>query len=116
MTFWSNLFYSLSILFLVLEVYQLFNRNKIYYNIKDIKDRKKLTIFYVLKLLYTIWIPIGIFSNLGILFISLLVTSSLKLLLLKSSNFTINMYDIVKCIINVSILASIFYLGLIAVQ
>lgn len=72
-----NIFYLLSILFIITEIYNLKNINRLYMKSKDIDTEiNKITktriisdiFFHMFKLLYMVWIFIGLFTGLNIFF------------------------------------------------
>ena len=116
MSLLSNIFYLLSLLFIGVEVYQLVNRDKVF-----AKFDPNLTLhspipnlfFYLFKILYLIWLPIGLFSHLWVFFFGIIFLGLFKYVILSTKkNIAINLYDGVNTIISVFLLMVIFLQGL----
>ena len=110
-----SIFYGLSLLFIGVEIYQLVNRDKIF-----VKFNPNLTLhspitnlfFYLFKILYLIWLPIGLFSHLWIFFFGIVSLGLFKYVILSTRrNIAINLYDGVNTIISVFLLIVIFLQG-----
>lgn len=117
MSLLSSIFYALSLVFIGVEVYQLVNRDKVFVKFNpnmDIKSPVPYLIFYLLKLIYLIWIPIGLFSHLWILFFGIIFLGLFKYVILSSTkkNIAINLYDGINTIISVFLLIVILIQGL----
>jgi len=111
-----SIFYGLSLLFIGVEIYQLVNRDKIF-----VKFNPNLTLhspisnlfFYLFKIFYLIWLPIGLFSHLWIFFFGIVSLGLFKyVVLLTKKNIAINLYDVLNTIISVFLLIIIFLQGL----
>ena len=111
-----SIFYGLSLLFIGVEIYQLVNRDKIF-----VKFNPNLTLhspitnlfFYLFKILYLIWLPIGLFSHLWIFFFGIVLLGLFKyVVLLTKKNIAINLYDVLNTIISVFLHIIIFLQGL----
>jgi hypothetical protein len=107
-----SLFYISSILFIYVEIFQIINRNTIYKRFSDISNISLnpflLISFYILKLYYFIWIPIGLLTNNWIYFAILIGLGLFKYpILLTKNNFCINLYDLMNTIISCFILITI---------
>jgi len=111
-----SIFYGLSLLFIGVEIYQLVNRDKIF-----VKFNSNLTLhspisnlfFYLFKIFYLIWLPIGLFSHLWIFFFGIVLLGLFKyVVLLTKKNIAINLYDVLNTIISVFLLIIIFLQGL----
>jgi hypothetical protein len=112
----SDIFYILCPIFIGVEVYQLLNKNKVYTKFNpnlDIKDTIPHFIFYLLKLLYLFWIPIGLFSHLRIYFLFLILLSLFKyVVVFTKKNIIINLYDVINTLISSFLLIVILIQGL----
>jgi hypothetical protein len=112
----SNIFYILPLLFICVEVYQLINRDKVFTkfdpNLALYSPIPNL-FFYLFKILYLIWLPIGLFSHLWIFFFGIMFLGLFKYVILSTKkNIAINLYDGVNTIISVFLLIIIFLQGL----
>jgi len=116
MSLLSSIFYGLSLLFIGVEVYQLVNRDKVF-----AKFDTNLTLhspipnlfFYLFKIFYLIWLPIGLFSHLWMFFFCIIFLGLFKYVILTTKkNIAINLYDGVNTIISVFFLIIIFLQGL----
>lgn len=111
----TNIFYSLSVLFIVVEIYQLINREQLFSKLKfdNIEKINPLSniIFYTSKILYLFWIFLGLFSSLKLYFLILVITGLFKyFVLLTKKNILINLYDLFNCLFSVTILSIILIL------
>lgn len=114
-----GIFYIMPIFFIWSEVYHIRNRNRLYikldqrYDLTPIRVSKVDYIFYMTKLLYLLWIMIGLFSSISNLFLLILLVSAIKFLILlfKSKKFS-DIYDTISSIICIIILGDIFMNGL----
>jgi hypothetical protein len=96
----NELFYLVAPLFLYVEFFQTFWRKDIYTRLKpeifESLNPRVLLSFYVLKIFYTIWVIIGIFS---VNFIPFLILGGLgivkSLVVSFKNNFLINIYDLI---------------------
>ena len=118
MNVYHSVFYCISLLFIMVEIYQLVNRDKIFSKLKisDIEKPVPYIIFYIFKLTYLIWIPIGLFlsSNLELraCFLMLILLGILKyIVVLTKKNIIINLYDLINTILSIFFLMVIFHLG-----
>jgi hypothetical protein len=103
----TKIFYLLSTVFAVLEIYQISNRKKLFFS--NHKPRG-YAVFAVLKLLYFVWIPIGFFTGFWIYFIGLFALGVVKVLVLKYfGRVVVNSYDIINALVSVGLLSMIFY-------
>jgi hypothetical protein len=101
-----NFFILLSILFIGVEFYQLFNREKIYRKYENIN--KSYILFYIFKLLYIIWVFIGFFTANYILYLGIFSLSIFKFLVLYTKkDLLINLYDIIGAVLRVLLLIMI---------
>jgi hypothetical protein len=116
MSLLSSIFYGLSLIFIGVEVYQLVNRDKVFS-----KFDPNLTLhspipnlfFYLFKIIYLIWLPIGLFSHLWIYFFGIIFLGLFKYVILYTKkNIAINLYDGINTIISVFFLIIIFLQGL----
>lgn len=112
-----NLFYIMPLFFIWSEFYHLKNKNRLYvkFNQRYINGSSTTDyIYYITKLIYLLWIIIGLFSHLSHLFMIILLISSIKFLvmLLKSKKFN-DIYDVISSIICISTLIYIFIKALI---
>lgn len=113
-----NIFYILAILFIWVEVFGFFNRGKVTtkLNIQEIENsRVGLYLFFFLsKLIYLIWIPLGLFGDLWICHLILFFLGIFRfVILLTHRNIIINLYDFlnpfISCIILIIILIQVFF-------
>ena len=102
----TKIFYLFSVVFAVLEIYQISNRKKLYFS----TDKPRgYAIFAVLKLLYFVWIPIGFFTGSWIYFIGLFSLGVLKVLVLKYfGRVVVNSYDIINALVSIVLISMIF--------
>jgi hypothetical protein len=117
MNFLIDLFHSLSLIFVTIEIFQLVKRDKLYRKIQrdnlDIKDTSFYLPFYVLRLIYIPWMFFGLFSNLSIFYFALISLGLVKFLVIYSkNNLIINIYDFLNTLISCLILGSICYQAL----
>jgi hypothetical protein len=114
MSLLSNFFYALSLVFIVVEVYQLTNRNKIFAKFDpnlDLKSAIPNLFFYLFKIFYLIWLPIGLFSHLWIYFFGIIFLGLFKYVILSTKrNIAINLYD------GINTIMSVFFLIIILIQ
>lgn len=109
----SNIFYGLSLVFIIFEFFQIFNRNRIYQKI-DISNIKITTsliyiLVYITKLIYLIWMFVGLFSDQYVLFMLLILTGLIKnIIFIFKSNILINVYDIINLLVSCYLLFTIF--------
>ena len=113
MSILSNIFYSFSVVFLIFEIFQLFNRNSIYnkIDISNIKigDSIVYLSIYLTKLLYLSWVIVGMFSPYYILFLSLIIIGLVKnIIFLFRSDILINLYEVINVIVSCCLLILIF--------
>lgn len=111
-----NIFYLLPLLFIWVEIYHMLNKDKIYIRFNQ-RDMTKSSIvdytYYVSKILYLIWLIIGLFSNISYYFLIIIVISLIKLIiLLFRSNLFNKIYDFVSSLLCITILTYIMYRGL----
>jgi len=111
-----NIFYLMPILFIWSEIYHIKNRDRLYirFNQRQFGSSTKIDyIFYLTKVLYLLWIVVGIFSAKSNLFLLILLVSAIRylILLFKSKKFN-DIYDIVSSFICIAILAYILFRGL----
>jgi hypothetical protein len=111
----SNIFYILPLLFICVEVYQLINRDKVFVKFDPnlaLHSSIPNLFFYLFKILYLIWLPIGLFSHLWIFFFGIVSLGLFKYVILSTRrNIAINLYDGVNTIISVFLLIVIFLQG-----
>jgi len=110
--FLYKIFYILPILFIWSEFYHLKYKNRLYirFNQRQIGNSTLVDyIFYLTRIVYLLWILIGIFSDNSISFLLILFISSIKFLLLffKSRRISDN-YDSISTIICIIILLYLF--------
>lgn len=113
MSLLTSFFYSISVIFIITEIYQLINRDKLFSRIEfdDINEynTKKSIIFYISKLIYLIWLPIGLFSSFWIYFLLIIILGLCKYsVLYTKKNVLINLYDLFNTILSVFLLSIIF--------
>ena len=108
--------YLLSPIFIILEIYQTFNRDKVYKKI-DVNnigryDHLFFFFFYLTRIFYTVWKIVGVFNSLSILFILLIIINLNKITVLYTNdNILINVYELLSLVFNIFILSIIFYQG-----
>lgn len=100
-----TIFYSLAFVFIWTEAYHMKFKDRLYvkFNQRIISKSTPFDyIYYITKVMYLLWITIGLFSSSSNLFLLILMISALKfLIILKLKKFT-EVYDIissVSCII-----------------
>ena len=107
-------FYILPLFFIWSEFYHLKFKDRIYveFNQRHIGNTTDY-IFYITKLVYLLWIIVGLFSGFSYYFMVILLVSSLKflILLLKSNKFN-NIYDIISSVVCISILMYLFIINI----
>jgi hypothetical protein len=105
------LFYSFTFLFGWVEFYHMINKHLLYDNTrqKSLLDR----LFFLSKFVYAIWIIVGLFSNLWIYFLCLLIVSILRYPILWFGNSKmLFLYELVNTPASVMLLMVIFGFGL----
>lgn len=116
MSLLSNIFYILSIPFIGVEIYQIVNRNRVFRKFDANLESDSLFsyfTFYLFKIIYLIWIPIGLFTHFWPYFLILISLGLFKwLVVFTKKNILINLYDITNCIISVLTLLIIFFQAL----
>lgn len=116
MSLLSNIFYILSIPFIGVEIYQMINRNNVFRKFDQNQESESLFhyfTFYLFKVIYLIWIPIGLFTHFWPYFLILISLGLFKfLVLLIKRNILINLYDIINVILSILILLIIFFQAL----
>ena len=104
-------FYFIALLFMWTEFYHMINKHLLYDNTrqKSLLDR----LFFLSKLVYAIWIIVGLFSNLWIYFLYLLIISILRYPILWFGNSKmLFLYELVNTPASVMLLMVIFGFGL----
>jgi hypothetical protein len=104
-------FYLLSIVFILNEIYYIQHKHRLSLNFKN-KDIESTTVFdifyYFTRLLYWIWLIVGIFTSLSPYFIILFTLVTIKLLTFKSKKKSLYViFD------NIFPILSVFFLGVI---
>lgn len=77
----TNIFYILSILFIFMNVYYIFKNKQLDRRFKerDIMGMSKIDlVYYLTKVVYWIWVPIGLFSGQYFIFCILIILGVLK--------------------------------------
>ncbi len=105
-------FYFLSLFFIIFEIYQLSNRDVFYINPIDINNPIKYILFYLTRIFYSLWIPIGLFTDLKTYFLLILILGFIKMIFVSIKNIKIiAIYDIFGVVLRVFFLSIIFRLG-----
>lgn len=117
MNFLINIFHSLSLIFISIEIFQLIKRDELYKKLQkdnlDVNDTSFYFIFYAFRLIYIPWMFFGLFSNLSIFYFILISLGLVKFLVIYSkNNLIINIYDFLNTLISCLILGSICYQAL----
>ena len=98
----TDTFFFLSILFIWVEIFGFTNKHKIYkrLDLENINFNPNLYLFfYISKLTYLIWLPLGLFTSLNIYFIALIFIGLSKFIFYKSKNIIlINLYELVNIV------------------
>lgn len=113
-TFFINLFYLMSPLFIWVEFFGFLNRDKFFkkINFEEIEslDIKTYFFFYISKLLYLFWILIGCFSNQYLFFLILVSIGILRSLIFMTKNkLIINTFELINPIFSSIIIIFILY-------
>ena len=75
---------------------------------------KRWIFFYISKIAYYFWMVLGLFTDNPHLFSILIILGLLKFLIVKTKkDFWINLYDLISCIISVTLLSHITYSGVV---
>jgi hypothetical protein len=111
-SFLHKMFHIMSLFFIWSEFYHIKYKDRLYVRFNERKiDKTTFTdyIFYITKIFYFIWILVGLFSAHSMAFLSILLISAIKFLILlfRSKKF-IDIYDTISSILCVSILIYIF--------
>jgi hypothetical protein len=110
MSFVTNIFWYLSLFFILFEVYQISNRTTFYYNPVDVTKPVKYLSFYFTKICYIIWILMGaLYTHLSPYFYIIIALGIFKFVVVwTKKSFIINLYDILSCLSTSFILGFIF--------
>jgi hypothetical protein len=107
-----DLFFFLSTLFIWVEIFGFLSRDSVYKRL-DLNvefNYKRYLTFYLLRVLYLIWIPIGFFTSLNYLFSILFLLGFIRVFLpLTKNNILINLYDFLNTVISTIVLLIILY-------
>jgi len=107
----TDTFFFLSILFIWVEIFGFTNKHKVYkrLDLENINFNPNLYLFfYISKLAYLIWLPIGLFTTLNIYFAVLILIGLSKFLFYKSKNIIlINLYELINMLSSSIILTTI---------
>lgn len=108
----TNIFYTISLIFIILEVFQILYRKHIYDKSSSSISPVVFNVYSVVKFIYIIWILVGLFSGLYLYFFLLLFIGSFKYVaLFTKNNLFINLYDIINALSSIIVLVFIFRLG-----
>lgn len=105
-------FYTFLLVFVLNEVYYLFNRERLDVNFKnkDIESTTKLDlVYYLTRVMYWVWIIAGLFSGLSYLFVILLVVGFIKFPLFHINRKAYIIYDTFLPMVSMLILSIILF-------
>ncbi len=108
----NNIFYILSILFILNEFYYINNRALLDMKFKErsLDSFSKMdVIYYLMRVLSWVWIVCGCFSSLHFYFYTLVGISSFRLLIYPISKISYLIYDRIYPFISLSIMSFILY-------
>lgn len=110
-------FHLLSLIFILVEIFQLVKRDELYKKIQkenlDLKDNSHHIIFYILRLIYLPWMFFGLFSSFWIYYSILICLGLSKFLIIYTkNNIVINLYILLETVLSIFFLIIIFRQGL----
>ena len=112
-----NFFYLLAPLFIWVEIFGFLNRGKVYKRLSsqniEFSNLRLYLFFFLSKIIYLIWIPLGFFTNLWFYFMLLCLLGTFRFVTVSTrNNIIINLYDFLNPFLSCIILLIILFLGL----
>lgn len=115
--FITNFFYLLAPVFIWVEIFGFLNRDRVYQRLK-IEEIKVSTLrlylfFFLFKIIYLFWIPLGFFTKFWIYFLILFILGFVRFISVSTrNNLIINLYDFINPLVSTIILLIILFQAL----